>query len=55
MVPKKPVNGVKWPIRILSDCALTMAGNPIAETAPTAEPAMINRRRVSETSFIRTP
>src|SRR5262249_32038589 len=43
--PRKPVNGVRCPMRMASACALTIAGMPIA--ASSAEPAVLfsNARR----------
>ena len=45
--PRKPVSGVRWPMRIASACARTRAGAPIP--ASSAEPAapFINVRRES--------
>jgi hypothetical protein len=45
--PRKPVSGVRWPIRIGPDCARSTAGKPSwpAASAPAPAAAVVSTRR----------
>jgi hypothetical protein len=47
--PRKPVSGVRWPMRMESDCALTIAGMPMPARMALPPTPFIRARRV--TSF----
>ena len=43
--PRKPVRGVRWPMRIASACARLMKGKPARPTAAAATPPLTTVRR----------
>src|SRR5690606_4028719 len=46
--PRKPVSGVRWPMRIASDCAVTMPGKPSVAMPAAAAPPCRWRRRTGD-------
>src|SRR5262249_3134105 len=54
--PRKPVRGVRWPILIVSACALMIAGkprDPVATATPTAAVFLSASRRDADVGAMR--